>query len=239
MPPLERLHDRGSRRAARALADLGEEFRRARLELGLSQRQVALAARFDRADYSRLETAKLPNVPYAVLSRVGAVLGLDVPLRAFPAGRSIRDVSQSRGLQGLLGFVGTPLSYRTEVPLPRTSERPEARAWDALILGRGERTAVEYESRIHDFQAQRRRYQLKLRDDPVEHFLLVVADTRANRRAVMDFGDLAPDVPRLRTATILCHAQGRPPSSHWHDPAWFVRGLCSKRWFEPREALWE
>jgi len=66
-----------------------------------------------------------------------------------------------------------------------------------------ERTVVEFESRIYDVQAQKRRYELKLRDDPVEHFLLVVADTRGNRRSLADLADLWPELPRLRTATVL------------------------------------
>ncbi len=214
MPPLERPHDRGSRRATEALANLGKEFRTARLALGLSQREVAAAARIDRADYSRIEGGKLARVPVVVIYRVGAVLGLDIAATAFPGGRPIRDAGQAPRMQALLGCVGRPLTYRTEVPLPRHPDRPELRAWDAVIYGLGERTAVEHEHRLYDIQAQTRRHKLKLRDDPVEHFLLVVADTRLNRRVLAEYADLLVDLPLLRTSRVLAtlRAGQHPPT---------------------------
>ena len=214
MPSVERLYDRGSRRAARALAELGEEFRSARLTLGLSQREVAVAAKFDRADYSRIEAGKLPRVSVAVAYRVGAVLGLDLSLKAFPGGRSIRDAGQATRLQRLLECVGRPLSYRTEVPLLRNGERPDYRAWDAMLFGHDERTGVEFELRLYDIQAQIRRHRLKWRDDAVDHFLLVVAATRANRRVLAEFADLLVGMPRLRTSSVLATLRsGNHPST--------------------------
>ena len=90
-----------------------------------------------------------------------------------------------------------PLSFRIEVPLPSGSERWERRAWDAMLYGLGERTAIELEMRLRDVQAVRRRHELKRRDDPTEHFLLLVADTRHNRRVVAEFAELFA-APRLR-----------------------------------------
>lgn len=103
----------------------------------------------------------------------------------------------------LLSNVGRPLRYRTDVPLPRHDGAPELRAWDALVDGNGERTAIELESRLSDMQATTRRHNQKRRDDPVDHFLLVVADTRHNRRVLAEFADLLPELPRLRTANVL------------------------------------
>jgi hypothetical protein len=101
-----------------------------------------------------------------------------------------------------------------DVPLPATSDRFEQRAWDLLISGYGERTAVEFEARLYDIQAQTRRWLLKRRDDPVGRFLLVVADTRANRRVLEEFRDLFVDLPRLRTDTVvkLLRAGHHPPT---------------------------
>jgi transcriptional regulator with XRE-family HTH domain len=203
MPSIERPYDRGSRRAINALAELGNEFRTARLALGLSQREVAHAARIDRADYSRIEAGKLVRVSLIVTYRIGAVLGLDVAATAFPGGRPIRDAGQAPRMQLLFASVGRPLSCRAEVPLPRRSDRPELRAWDGMLYGLGERTAVEHERRLYDLQAQIRRHRLKLRDDPVDHFLLVVADTKANRRVLSEYADLLADLPLLRTSSVL------------------------------------
>jgi len=83
-----------------------------------------------------------------------------------------------------------------------------------MIYGHGERTGVEFERRLYDIQAQLRRYNLKRRDDPVGHFLLVIANTRANRRVANEFSDLLTDLPRHRTATILgmLRAGQHPPT---------------------------
>jgi hypothetical protein len=52
-------------------------------------------------------------------------------------------------------------------------------------LGRRRGMPAEVETRVGDAQAQMRRLTLKMRDAEVEHLLLVVADTPANRRAVV------------------------------------------------------
>jgi transcriptional regulator with XRE-family HTH domain len=200
---IDRPFDSGTRRANKWLAQLGEEFRNARLALGLSQAEVARAARIDRSDYSRAEAGKLPNLSVTRACRIGAVLGLDVSVRAFPGGRSIRDASQTPQLLKLVASVGPPLRYRFEVVLPAREDRPEYRAWDLLIVDSSERTAVEYEARLYDLQAQIRRLRLKLRDDPVDHLLLVVADTRPNRRVLDEFADVLADLPRLGTESVL------------------------------------
>jgi hypothetical protein len=59
-----------------------------------------------------------------------------------------------------------------------------------------------------------RRISLKLRDDPVDHILLVLADTKANRRGLSEHPALVPGLPRLRTATVLkLLREGRHPPS--------------------------
>jgi hypothetical protein len=102
-----------------------------------------------------------------------------------------------------MAAVGRPLGSRADVPLPAAGDHFEQRAWDLLISGAGERTAVEFEARLYDLQSQLRRMRLKWRDDPVDHLLIVVADTRGNRRVLAEFADLLSDVPSLRTDTVL------------------------------------
>jgi hypothetical protein len=89
------------------------------------------------------------------------------------------------------------------VPLPIEGD---LRAWDAEISGRHPepwRARVEAETRIADAQALERRLNLKRRDDPAGHLILLVSDTRTNRRAVatMEQG-LDLGFP-LRTRAIL------------------------------------
>jgi hypothetical protein len=107
-----------------------------------------------------------------------------------------------------------PLTWRVEVPLPPAPERWERRAWDAVIFGSSERTAIELEMRLRDVQAMRRRHELKRRDDPTEHFLLLVADTRHNRRVLAEFEDLFADLARLRPSIVRTALNaGRHPST--------------------------
>lgn len=214
MGALERALDRGSRRGTHWLTMLGAEYRIARLTAGASQREVARAARLSRSPYQRIEHAADPNLTVMDACRLAAVLGLDVYIRVYPAGQPMRDAGQARRLNALLSNVATPLRHRTEVPLPRSEERPEYRAWDAVIQGRGERTCVELETRLYDVQSQVRSVRLKLRDDPPDHFLLVVANARTNRRVIAEFPELFADLPRLRTANVLAALRrGEHPAS--------------------------
>jgi hypothetical protein len=76
---------------------------------------------------------------------------------------------------------------RTEVPLPIDND---LRAWDGVVGGL--RSPVDHptvipaeaETRIHDVQAQFRRIELKARDAGIEHVIVVVADSGANRAAI-------------------------------------------------------
>lgn len=208
------MFDAGTRRADRWRRELGEEFRDARVRLGLSQREVAEAARIDRADYSRIERGKLARLSIGNTCRIGAVLGLDVSVKVFPGGRSIRDGGQATRLKKFLECIGDPLRFRLEMPLPARGDRPDQRAWDVMLFGHNERTGVEFEARLYDIQAQLRRFRLKQRDDPVDHLLIVVADTPANRRVLAEFSDLLVESPRLRTDTVLklLRAGRHPPT---------------------------
>lgn len=151
----------------------------------------------------KLEHQRLPSLSIADACEIGAILGLDFSARVYPNDAPVRDAGQARRLLRILASVGQPLSYRTDVALPKVEGMSGLRAWDAVIYGIGERTGVELEVRLGDMQAMTRRHNLKLRDDPVDHFLLAIADTKHNRRILRDFGDLLPGLPRLRTASVL------------------------------------
>jgi transcriptional regulator with XRE-family HTH domain len=212
MPAAERSIDRGTRLGARALGDIAEELREARLGLGVSQEHVAAAARVSRPRYSKIERGKAPTLTIAEAARLGSVLGLDLWLRLYPGPQPLRDAASSRRLRCLLSHVRRPLRWQTEVPLPRRPDRTEQRAWDAVVYGEGSRTAIELEMRLRDGQAVERRVALKRRDDPTAAFLLAIADTRANRRVLADHPDLFADLPRLRAVDVFSALEsGRHP----------------------------
>jgi transcriptional regulator with XRE-family HTH domain len=208
----ERRIDRGRRRARQALAKIGEEFREARLSGGLSQGQLADAVGISQAEMSRIERGAAPWVTFETLAVIAAVLGLDLPLRAFPVGDPIRDVAQLQLLAKLRALLPLGFTWRTEVPL--RIER-DLRAWDAVVGGPGWRVPVDAETRLRDVQAFARREALKRRDDGAETMILLVADTRHNRHVIrLAKADLVGDFPIIGAAVLAAICKGeRPPGS--------------------------
>ena len=167
-----------------------------------------------RQRYGRIESGHCATLSIAELNHLAAVLGLTTAVRLYPAGSPVRDVAQAARLTAFLGAVQPPLGYRVEVALPRVEGRSDLRAWDAMLIGGGSRTAIELETRLHDIQAVLRRIALKRRDDPTEGFLLLVADTRMNRRVVAEFADLMTGLPRRRPTAVRASLQaGRHPGT--------------------------
>lgn len=199
----------------RTINELAEEWREARIAAGLSQQEVADGAHIARSYYSRIERGKVASLSILVAARISAVLGLDMWFRTYPGGTARRDAAHGARLQRVLNNTRPPLGSRTEVGLPQRADQPtELRAWDAVLYGGGERTAIEMEMRIRDGQALERRLALKRRDDQVDHFLLVLADTRTNRQVIAEDPELFAPLTRLRTATVLkILREGRHPPS--------------------------
>jgi hypothetical protein len=138
----------------------------------------------------------------------GVTVGLDVRLRAYPAGDPIRDAGQQRLLERLRRRLDPGLGWRTEVPLPIEGDR---RAWDALIRGDVRVAAVEAETVLDDIQAVERRIALKQRDGAIDHVILLVADTRRNRRALAATPTAFPGFSRDARSTLRALADGRIP----------------------------
>ena len=211
---MQRLHSEGRRRGLRALVQIADEFRERRLSLALTQQQVAEAIGISRSVYSRIEGGQCHSLGVIRASQVGRVLGLDVVVRAYPGPPPLRDAGQFKRLDRVLSMVSQPLSSAREVPLPwRPDGPPEQRAWDAMISGLGKRTGVEMEMRLRDAQALERRIRLKMRDDPVDAVLLLVADTRSNRQ-VLRAGSPLLGLPRLTLSALtkILRAGQHPPS---------------------------
>ena len=180
MATRERRADRGRRRAIEAMERLGRDHRQARIGAGLSLRAVGEAAGTSHQLVLRFERGALRR---PTIEDVGAwceVVGLELAIRAYPAGDPLRDAGQLRLLERLHRRLHSSLVWRTEVPLPIEGDR---RAWDAVISGPGWRVVVEAETVLRDAQALERRLNVKRRDGRAERTLLVIADTAANRAA--------------------------------------------------------
>jgi transcriptional regulator with XRE-family HTH domain len=185
------------------------------MDSGLSIRVVADAAGISGPQISRIERGLIPTCSIDQLARIGAVVGLDVRVRTYPGSDALRDAGQVRVIERFRAKVHAGVPIRLEVPLPIVGDR---RAWDMWLAdlvdeqGRHRSMPAEVETRIGDAQAQLRRLTLKMRDAEVEHVLLVVADTPANRRAVAAawnvLGGMFPISPRKALAAL---AAGRYP----------------------------
>jgi transcriptional regulator with XRE-family HTH domain len=202
VPSASRAFDRGTQLARRHVSEIAEEFRERRLALGRSQEVVAEACQISRVHYSQIENGQVPKLTILEVDRIASVLGLAPSIRLYPSGPAVRDAGQLLRLQAFLDDVRPPLTYRIEVPLPPQDDRTDQRAWDAVLYGGGRRTAIELEMRLRDIQALVRRIDLKRRDDPTNAFLLLIADTRANRRILAEFAGMFVDLPRLKPSVV-------------------------------------
>jgi transcriptional regulator with XRE-family HTH domain len=200
--------DRARRRIDADLRRVIEEIAAARRSAGVSLRGVGLGCGVGKSTIARIESGATRTVDLRLLAAMGAAVGLDVRLRAFPAGDPIRDAGQQRLLGRLRERLAPGLRMPTEVPLPIDGDR---RAWDAMIVGDGWRVGVEAETVLDDIQAVERRLSLKRRDGGVDHVILLVADTRRNRLALAAASNAFGDLP-LRTRGVLrAVAAGRDP----------------------------
>ena len=211
MATKERAADRGQRRGEELLRRLGGEIRQARIAAGLSQGDVAKAAGISTAPQSRIERARHRGVSFVDLARILAVVGLDLAAQAYPVGDPLRDRRHHDLLERLLSRVALPLRCAREVPLPLAGDR---RAWDALISGEGQLTGIEAEIAVRDLQALQRRVELKRRDGRVDHLILLIAGTRANRAAIRAAGGALTDRFPVGTREVLAALEsGRHPSA--------------------------
>ena len=200
---------RARRIAADDQARVRAEIERGRLAAGLSIADLGRAVGLSRSATSRALAGRRPMSveDFAVL---GAAVGLDTRLRAYPAGDPIRDAASQRLLERLRVRLHPGLGWRTEVPLPIEGD---FRAWDALITGRGWRCAVEAETVLDDLQALERRLALKRRDGGIDQVILLVSDTRRNRRALAAAPAGFASAVLTPRAALAALGEGRDPGA--------------------------
>src|SRR3954466_1997841 len=154
MSTRERPRDRGHRRASDDLRVLARGLRMARTGSGLSLRAVAADSGVDHVQIWEFEHGLRSGLAIEDLAAIGAVEGMDVRIRAYPAGDAIRDAGQQRLLERLRVRLHSTLVMPREVPLPIAGD---LRAWDAVIRGVDWRRPVEAETVLDDIQALERK----------------------------------------------------------------------------------
>jgi transcriptional regulator with XRE-family HTH domain len=198
-------------RATRVAADdqrrVLAELARAQRSAGLSDEDVARACRMSRWTVARIVDGRR-RASVVELAAIGATVGRDIRLHAYPAGDPIRDAGQQRLLDRFRARLHPNLEMRTEVPLPIEAD---LRAWDAVIRGVDWRRPAEAETVLDDIQALERKLALKIRDGRVDGVILVIADTRRNRKALAAAPGSFPEFDRNARRVLSALATGRDP----------------------------
>ena len=210
MPSAERLIDRGTRRGHMLVRRFGEDVRRARLGIGFSQRQLGLLARLSHSAIGRIERGEVA-VDLLSAARICAVLGMELSVGCHPLGAPARDKAHGGLLERLHRRLSAALAWATEVPLPIPGD---LRAIDAVIRGVGFRILVEAETRLNDVQEILRKIHAKQRDSGCERVILLLADTRHNRRMVASSPELRRAFPLGTRMTLAALGAGRDPGGN-------------------------
>jgi hypothetical protein len=169
----------GRRIAQRLRAAFGAELLAGRLGAGISQRSAGIAAGMSHTQFGRIERGQLTGLTFDQAARSAAAVGLRLTLKTYPDGDPARDAAHLGLAERFRRRLPRGAIWRTEVPMPIPGDR---RAWDgaAILLGRS--AGCELEMRLGDLQALERRIVPKQRDSGVDVVILVIADTRHNRR---------------------------------------------------------
>jgi len=161
--------------------EIGADLRTSRITAGASQGAVGAAIGVSATEVSRRELGNAPSLSVLSLSEHAAAVGLKVVVSTFPIGGAVRDGAQLRYIQRFLNRISKAFHRQLEAPIPLPGD---LRAVDILLRALGCAIAVEVITRFADAQAQTRAAQLKARDIGATRLIIVIADTRANRRAL-------------------------------------------------------
>jgi hypothetical protein len=210
MSTIERLRDRGERRAQAILVNVAHECRDARIGAGLSQRVVGRAAEMSTSQVSRAERGALPSLTVSQAVRLSAAVGLDLSVKCYPSAVRIRDAAHVALLQRLRQRLGRGLRWRTEVPLGILGDQ---RAWDAVIMKGPDLCPIEAEVALRDGQAALRRLHLKMDDVGATRVILLVRASRLNREALRTLNRLTnDDFPLSARAVLAALTAGELPT---------------------------
>ncbi len=187
---MRRRHRLGANRATRQARELGEEIRRARMTLAMSRREVAARAGVAASTILRIEDFD-PGMQLDTAMAVGAAVGVDVVMRAYPGPTPrLRDSGQLAIARQLIAVAQAPWRGLLEV-----KAGDFGRSADLVFFGPDEILHLEIERVAFDFQEQyrpavaKRDYLASLHARPVR-LVMVIEDAPRNRTAVRPQLDL-------------------------------------------------
>jgi transcriptional regulator with XRE-family HTH domain len=215
MGSAEHARHRGLRVARETSQAVGREIRTARLAAGLSQRKLGRSVRRSHSAIGRMERGVGRTLDLRQVAVIGAVLGLDLVVRLYPAGEPVRDRAHLVLLERLRSRTHPSLRWRTEDPGPRLGDRRAADSTIRAALGpdgvAAGMTMVEAETRLGDLQALERRVRTKARDLGATSVILLIADTRHNRAILRAYPEFRTMYPVSARDCLRALGEGRLP----------------------------
>ena len=185
------------------------ELRTARSVLNLTQRRLGAALGVSASEISRRELGRSRGLTGGRLAEHAAAVGWKLSVQLWPIGGGVRDAGQARLIGLFVARVGRAWRIRLEAPIPIGGD---LRAVDALMVRGAVGVAVEAITRLADLQAQVRAAKLKARDIGATRLILVVADTNANRAALVEMRPSLAESFDLDTRRLLADlGAGRDP----------------------------
>lgn len=177
---------------------------------GLRQTDVARATALTQSTISRAERGRQRTFTLEGLATHCAALGLRLSLKVYPEGLPVRDAGQLALLARFRELIPGSYDWHLEVAI---GDAGDGRAWDA-VLGGPVAIGVDAETRLTDVQALLRRLETKARDSDVDHVVLLVLDSRWNRRVLREYEALlAINLPLSSRAMMSALADGRDPGA--------------------------
>ncbi len=199
---------RGRRRGLELQAKLLSELRQARITADISQREMAARLGWSQAEYWRFENNRVANLAMPDIGAAAALLGFDLSSALHPAGDAIADRGQQSAIARLRGMIGTQWKVFAEALLPGPGDK---RSWDLLLRLGNQIVGIEVETKVRDIQALVRKIRARQRDGGTDEIVLVLADTRTNRRLVTQLREaLGPQFATPPSGIRAALQAGRP-----------------------------
>ena len=180
---------------------------------GLSTRQLAGTVGISHTQVRRIEAGVAPHIDLDLLSRIASALGAELSIGVHPIGPPVRDKAHVALLERFAARLGPDVTWQTEVPIPLPGDLRSADGVVGLAPAGNFGAIVEAETRLHDVQATERRLRAKQRDLGTPRAILLVADTRHNRRVIAAVPEIRRQFP-IGTRTCLAALKaGRDPGA--------------------------